>query len=113
MEAAMQQALHMRQERAAGAQSDQNQKGSGQPGGGGDPSPQEMGENQSVDLSKLPDLKNMTKADWAKLPPKAAEKLLENEREAISPEFREQINRYFLIIGERGRNKPSPVQPKK
>jgi hypothetical protein len=113
MEAAMQQALHMRQERAAGAQSDQNQKGSGQPGGGGDPSPQKMGENQSVDLSKLPDLKNMTKADWAKLPPKAAEKLLENEREAISPEFREQINRYFLIIGERGRNKPSPVKQKK
>jgi hypothetical protein len=89
------------------------QQGSGQSGGGGDTPPQEIAESQPVDLSKLPDLKNMTKADWAKLPPKAAEKLLENEREAISPEFREQINRYFLIIGERGRKNSAPAKKPK
>ena len=106
----MEQARQMRQERAVGMGTGQKkQQGSGQPNGGGDTSPQEMAENQPVDLSKLPDLKNMTKADWAKLPPKVAEKLLENEREAISPEFREQIHRYFLIIGERGRKNSTPA----
>jgi hypothetical protein len=44
-------------------------------------------------------------ADWRpKLPPKTV-KLLEHQRESISPEYREQINHYFRVIGERGRTK--------
>ena len=55
----------------------------------------------------------MSAEDWAKLPPKVAEQLLESQREAMSPEFRQQINNYFRIIGERGRRNATPPAPKK
>ena len=61
---------------------------------------------------RLPDLKKMSLNDWAKLPPKVAEELLESQRESLSPEFRKQIHHYFRIIGERARAR-QPVPQKK
>ena len=65
-------------------------------------------------LGELPDLKRMKAEDWAKLPPKVAQELLENSRESMSPEFREQISHYFRIIAERARkNNATPKAPRK
>ena len=65
-------------------------------------------------LGELPDLKRMKAEDWAKLPPKVAQELLENSRESMSPEFREQISHYFRIIAERARsNNAAPRAPRK
>ena len=65
-------------------------------------------------LGELPDLKRMKAEDWAKLPPKVAQELLENSRESMSPEFREAISHYFRIIAERARkDKAAPKAPRK
>ena len=42
----------------------------------------------------------MKKADWAKLPPKLANDLLEGSREKISPEYRRAIETYFRLLAE-------------
>ena len=65
----------------------------------------------AFDLNELPDLKSMRLEDWAKLPPKVAEELLESQRENLSPEFRKQIHHYFLRIGKLGSARQ--VAPKK
>ena len=114
MQAAQAQAQAMAQSRAAGLQPGQQPVDNGQPGegGGGNIPPQQLvSAGDPPTLGELPDLKRMSAADWAKLPPKVAEQLLESQREAMSPEFREQINRYFRIIGERGRRNAAPVLP--
>jgi hypothetical protein len=54
----------------------------------------------------------MSLGDWAKLPPKVAEELLESQREGLSPEFRKQIHHYFRIIGERGRAREAVPEKK-
>ena len=56
-------------------------------------------------------MKKMGLEDWAKLPPKVAEELLESQRENLSPEFRKQIHHYFLRIGKLGSARQ--VAPKK
>ena len=64
-------------------------------------------------LGELPDLKRMSAEDWAKLPPKVAEQLLESQREAMSSEIRQQIKHYFRIIAERGRRNATPPAQEK
>ena len=66
----------------------------------------------AFNLADLPDLKSMSLGDWAKLPPKVAEELLESQREGLSPEFRKQIHHYFRIIGERGRAREAVPEKK-
>jgi hypothetical protein len=102
MQAAEAQAQAMAQSRAAGLQPGQKPVDNGQPapGGSGNMLPQELVQaGDPPKLGDLPDLKRMSAEDWAKLPPKVAEQLLESQREAMSPEFRQQINNYFRIIG--------------
>ena len=119
MEAALAQAQQMAQARADGKRPGQlpssndplNPSGAGnvlgQPQAG-------AAEEPAFDLSQLPDLKSMDLDDWAKLPPKVAEELLESQREGLSPEFRRQIHHYFRIIAERSRNnKAAPPPPEK
>ncbi len=119
MEAALAQAQQMAQARADGKRPGQLPDGSDplSPRGPGNGlgQPQAMAaEEPAFDLSQLPDLKNMGLDDWAKLPPKVAEELLESQREGLSPEFRRQIHHYFRIIAERSRaNKTAPAPPQK
>ena len=106
----------MRAERSGGGVgSGQRQSDTGQPGTGGEGSNpnQRLEVTEPSEIGELPDLKRMTAADWAKLPPKMAEKLLESQRGGMSPEFREQITHYFRILNERGRKKNTPSKPKK
>ena len=108
----MAQAQQMAQARAAGLRPGQMPKNDGSPQN----SAQGDGEgNNSLEvdfnLDELPDLKSMSLEDWAKLPPKVAEELLESQRENLSPEFRKQIHHYFLRIGKLG--SASQVAPKK
>ena len=86
MEAALQQAQAMRKARAAGQK------------------PPEV-------INELPPgIEAIKEEDRPKLPPK---KLLENNREDMSPEFRDAITAYLRIIAERGRKKnPSPQKKK-
>ena len=116
MLAAEAQAQAMAQSRAAGLQPGQKPVDNGQPahGGSGNMPPQELVQaGDPAKLGELPDLKRMSAEDWAKLPPKVAEQLLESQREAMSPEFRQQINNYFRIIGERGRRNATPPAQEK
>jgi hypothetical protein len=110
MEAAMQQAQAMRQARAAGLRPGEKQMDTGRPnpeGEGGNPNP-ELPVNDSGEIGELPDLKSMTKVDWAKLPPKVAKKILENNRQDMSPEFREAIISYLTEVAKRSRKKSAP-----
>ena len=109
----MAQAQQMAQARAAGLRPGQMPKNDGSPQN----STQGDGEgNNSLEvdfnLDELPDLKSMSLEDWAKLPPKVAEELLESQREGLSPEFRKQIHHYFRIIGERGRARQAAPKKK-
>ena len=114
MEAAMAQAQIMAQARAEGLRPGQKPEGDGSPQGAGQGEGPQGNPPPDADfnLSELPDLKKMSLNDWAKLPPKVAEELLESQRESLSPEFRKQIHHYFRIIGERGRAR-QPVPQKK
>ena len=99
----MAQAQQMAQARAAGLKPGEMPQNSGSPqntaqGDGQGNNPPEVAFN----FDDLPDLKKMGLEDWAKLPPKVAEELLESQRENLSPEFRKQIHHYFLRIGKLG-----------
>jgi hypothetical protein len=48
----------------------------------------------------LPPIDQMTKEDWAKLPPQIARDLLDGRREKVSPEYRRAIETYFRLIAE-------------
>ena len=87
MEAALQQAQAMRKARAAG---------------------QRPGQKPPYELP--PGIEVIKEEYRLKLPPK---KLLENNREDMSQEFRDAITAYLRIIAERGRKKnPSPQKKK-
>ena len=108
----MAQAQQMAQARADGLKPGEMPQNNGSPqntaqGEGQGNNPSEMAFN----LDDLPDLKSMSLEDWAKLPPKVAEELLESQRENLSPEFRKQIHHYFLRIGKLGSARQ--VAPKK
>ena len=116
MQAAESQAQAMAQSRAAGLQPGQKPVDNGQPAPGGSgnmPSQELVQAGDPPKLGELPDLKRMSAEDWAKLPPKVAEQLLESQREAMSSEFRQQINNYFRIIAERGRRNATPPAQEK
>ena len=105
----------MRQARAAGLSPGQKQMDTGRPnpeGEGGNQN-QELSVNDPGEIGELPNLKSMTKVDWGKLPPKVAKKLLENNREGMSPEFREQIMSYLTVVADRSRKKSNSVPQKK
>ena len=111
MEAAMQQAQAMRQARAAGLPPGENLMDTGRPnpeGEGGNPN-QRLAVNDPGEIGELPDLKSMTTARWGELPPKVAKKLLENNREDMSPEFRDAIISYLTEVAKRSRKKSAPV----
>ena len=112
----MQQAQNMRLERlGGGVGSGQAQADSGQPSGesgGSNPNQREEGA-EPIEIGELPDLKSMNASDWAKLPPKVAEKLLESKRGGMSPEFADQITQYLRVLNARGRKKTTPSKPKK
>ena len=113
MDAALAQAQQMAQSRAEGLRPGQEPQGDGSP----KDSPQGNGQggeapDRPFNLADLPDLKKMGLDDWAKLPPKVAEELLESQRESLSPEFRKQIHHYFRIIGERARARETAPQKK-
>ena len=108
----MAQAQIMTQARADGLKPGEMPQNSGSPqntaqgNGQGNNSPE-----VAFNFDDLPDLKKMDLEDWAKLPPKVAEELLESQRENLSPEFRKQIHHYFLRIGKLGSARQ--VAPKK
>ena len=112
MEAAMQQAQDMRQARATGLRPGEKQMDTGRPnpeGEGGDPS-QRIPEINPGEIGELPELKSLKKkSDWADLPEKVAKKLLENNREDMSPEFRDAIISYLTELAKRSRKKSAPV----
>ena len=90
MEAALQQAQAMRKARAAG---------------------QRPGQKPPYELP--PGIEVIKEEYRPRLPPKVAKKLLENNREDMSLEFRDAITAYLRIIAERGRKKnPSPQKKK-
>ena len=90
MEAALQQAQAMRKARAAG---------------------QRPGQKPPYELP--PGIEVIKEEYRPRLPPKVAKKLLENNREDMSPEFRDAITAYLRAIAERGRKKnPSPQKKK-
>ena len=93
MEAALQQAQAMRKARAAG---------------------QRPGQKPPEVINELPPGIEAIKEEYRpRLPPKVAKKLLENNREDMSLEFRDAITAYLRIIAERGRKKnPSPQKKK-
>ena len=114
MEAAMQQAQDMRQARAKGLRPGEKQMDAGRPspeGEGGNPN-QRMPEINPGEIGELPDLKSMTTARWGELPPKVAKKLLENNREDMSPEFGDAIISYFTELAKRSRKKSTPAPQK-
>ena len=112
MEAAMAAAQEMANARSQGLKP--GESASGNDGVPDHNAPRVPLEEQPVqfDPENLPDLKTMGLDDWAKLPPKVAAELLESQRENLSPEFRQQINHYFRIIGERARSR-DPKTPGK
>ena len=116
MEAAMQQAQDMRQARATGLRPGEKPMDTGRPnpeGEGGDPS-QRIPEINPGEIGELPELKSLKKkSDWADLPEKVAKKLLENNREDMSPAFRDAIIKYLTELAKRSRKKnPSPQKKK-
>jgi hypothetical protein len=52
---------------------------------------------------ELPYLQAMKAADWAKLPPKVAQGLLEAQREGTAAEYRTMVETYFRVIAERAK----------
>jgi len=52
---------------------------------------------------ELPYLQAMKAADWAKLPPKVAQGLLEAQREGTAAEYRAMVETYFRVIAERAK----------
>ena len=112
MEAVMERARLLADARTAGLRPGEMPQNSGSPqnsaqGDGQGNNPPEVAFN----FDDLPALKKMGLEDWAKLPPKVAEELLESQRENLSPEFRKQIHHYFLRIGKLGSARQ--VAPKK
>ena len=75
-------------------------------GGGGGEGASIAGENLPV--NNLPPLPGIKPEDWAKLPRKVAEGLIEAQRENFSAEYRGQIEAYFRLIAERARNNKKP-----
>jgi hypothetical protein len=47
----------------------------------------------------------MKNVDWAKLPPKLAQGLLEAQREGTAAEYRSMVETYFRVIAEKAREK--------
>ena len=98
--------------RAQGLTPGQEPQSNGKQGGSGGQTPQGVGEG-GVELPAGADLpefvKQMRPEDWAKLPPKVAQGLLDAQRENTSSEYRTSIEAYFRIIAERARGrKPAP-----
>ncbi len=91
---------------AARAQGQTPGQPGGVPTGGTGEGASLVGENQPV--NNLPPLPGIKPEDWAKLPRKVAEGLIEAQRENISAEYRGQIEAYFRIIAERARNNKKP-----
>ncbi len=83
----------------------------GQPGatpsGGGSGEGASLG-GENLPVNNLPPLPGITPEDWAKLPRKVAEGLIEAQRENVSAEYRAQIEAYFRIIAERAKNNKKP-----
>lgn len=53
----------------------------------------------------LPELRNLSNADWAKLPPKLAQGLMEAQREGMAGEYRAMVETYFRVIAERAKER--------
>ena len=53
----------------------------------------------------LPELRNLNNADWAKLPPKLAQGLMEAQRENMASEYRAMVETYFRVIAEKAKEK--------
>ena len=90
MEAALQHAQAMRKARAEGLR----------PG-------------QKPPYEPLPGIEGIKGEYRPRLAPKVAKKLLENNREGMSPEFREQIMSYLTVVADRSRKKSNSVPQKK
>jgi hypothetical protein len=53
----------------------------------------------------LPQLGAPLDANWAKLPPKVAQGLMEARREQVATEYRNQVDAYFRAIADRAKEK--------
>ena len=53
----------------------------------------------------LPELRQLNNADWAKLPPKLAQGLMEAQREGMAGEYRAMVETYFRVIAEKAKEK--------
>ena len=62
----------------------------------------EGGTGEAATFGALPPINEMKQADWAKLPPKLANDLLEGSREKVSPQYRQAIETYFRLLAEEG-----------
>jgi hypothetical protein len=54
---------------------------------------------------ELPILQSIRAADWAKLPPKLAQGLLEAQREGTAAEYRAMVETYFRVIADRAKQR--------
>jgi hypothetical protein len=61
--------------------------------------------SRGMDFEPLPEIQDLTKRDWGKLPPKLAQDLLEGSRESVSPEYRSAIETYFRVIAQKARQR--------
>jgi hypothetical protein len=76
------------------------------PSGGAGEGASIVGEN--LPANNLPPLPGIKPEDWAKLPRKLAEGLIEAQRENTSAEYRAQIEAYFRLIAERLQKNKKP-----
>lgn len=100
---------------ASAAQAQQSQMKSQRQNGStpGQQSPSEQpGDGSGAELiamdhepGELPIIQAMKRADWAKLPPKLAQGLMEAQREGTAAEYRTMVETYFRVLAERGKQK--------
>ncbi len=102
--AAQEQMSAMRAARAGGQLPGENNP---TPTGRGDGSGTLQAEG-NFDPAALPQLPGMRDVNWAKLPPKLAQGLIESRRESVAAEYRNQVDAYFRAIADRAREKKKP-----
>lgn len=52
-----------------------------------------------------PDAKGMKQGEWGKLPKQVAEQLSRGQNEAVSAEYRDQVETYYRVIAEKAKNR--------
>ena len=97
--AAQEQMASMRSARAGGqVPGEANSTPTGRGDGSG--SPEGDGNFNPAALPQLPGMQNV---NWAKLPPKVAQGLIEARRETVAAEYRNQVDAYFRVIADKAR----------